>query len=169
MVEVDFNEFLHYVPETGKLFWRERAPIWFKRRQDHKTWNKRFSGKEAFITPLEGYLAGALFGKTYYAHRVIWKMVHGYWPNKVDHDNRTRTDNRLDNLVDSNSIGNNQNLPMRKDNTTGYTGVSQHQGKFMAIIATRYIGMFNTALDAHHAYEAEKTRLGFHAKHGLAA
>ena len=40
-----------------------------------------------------------IYDKPYRAHRVIWALVHGEWPEgQIDHINGVRDDNRLENL-----------------------------------------------------------------------
>lgn len=59
-----------------------------------------------------GYVSVRLNGRQYQAHRVIWAMAHGKWPDGViDHINGIRSDNRLDNLRDVSQRGNLRNTP----------------------------------------------------------
>ena len=48
----------------------------------------------------KGYWRVKLYGKSYYVHRLIYMMFHGHIPRnkQVDHINRDRSDNRLENL-----------------------------------------------------------------------
>lgn len=46
-----------------------------------------------------GYVMVRIGGRTILAHRVIWALVHGYWPEgSVIHVNGDKSDNRIDNL-----------------------------------------------------------------------
>lgn len=95
-------------------------------------------------------------------------MVHGVDPDQIDHDNRDRTDNRLVNLVSSSISLNSKNRGKRKDNTTGYTGVTlTPSGKFVARFPQEYLGTFNTAIEAHNFREQRKQAKGYHANHGI--
>lgn len=58
------------------------------------------------------------------AHRVIWLIVTGEWPeNEIDHINGDGTDNRWDNLRSVTHSENCRNRRMRSDNKSGQTGV----------------------------------------------
>lgn len=90
----ELKQLLRYEPETGKLYWLERAST----SQHAATWNARFAGKEVFSISGQGYREGKIYGARYSAHRVIWAIVYGTWPDQVDHINGDRLDNRLINL-----------------------------------------------------------------------
>jgi len=92
------NEILHYHAASGLLFWKARDQRRFKNKRSYAVWNTRWAGKPAFRTKTKGYRAGKVDGVTYFAHRIIWKMVHGEDPLIVDHINRDPSDNRIENL-----------------------------------------------------------------------
>lgn len=166
-------ECFDYDPNTGILTWKKRPKEHFASEGSFKKWNNQFPGKQAFTSKDgEGYLYGSLSqnGKrTFYkAHRIIWKMVHGYDPDQIDHDNRVRTDNRITNLKAASAVSNARNRKMRADNTTGYTGVElTPSGKFVARFAQEYIGTYDSALEAHQAREKLKQSKNYHPKHGI--
>ena len=57
------------------------------------------AGKEAGCLTKAGHKVIRHKGKAYKAHRVAWIMHYGRMPNKsIDHVNRDRADNRIDNL-----------------------------------------------------------------------
>ncbi len=111
------RQLLDYYPETGLLFWRPRTGKWSKR------WNTLHAGKMAGTIDAHGYRALKLFDKTYLAHRVIWAMIHGYWPEQLDHRNGKRADNRLRNLRDVPQVVNQRNQGRHRSNKSGRTGV----------------------------------------------
>lgn len=125
------RQLLRYEPETGKLFWKERPVGMFtateSRTQSHAQahWNARHAGKEAMIgNHNTGYKWGRIFGRPYLAHRVIWKLVHGYDPaEQIDHINGDRSDNRISNLREASALENGKNGGMRRNNSSGYKGV----------------------------------------------
>lgn len=114
----------------------------------------------------DGYLRVSLFGRSFYVHRLAWLIVHGEWPDVIDHINGDRSDNRIANLRSITDAENHQNIRRPKvNNPHGMLGVNWHAGagKFMAQISvnnrSKYLGLFDTAEEAQAAY--------FHAKREL--
>lgn len=76
-----------------------------------------------------------------------------------DHENGEGTDNRRENLRLASSLQNAQNKGMRKDNTSGFKGVSYRKdtGRYVARIYVNKLcirlGNFATAEDASDAYK----------------
>lgn len=162
-----------YCPVTGFLFWNVRPLHHFANSSTQAKWNNQYAGTRAFTSKDgEGYYYGGITyqgsRRFYKAHRVIWKLLYNTEPVQIDHDNRDRTDNRKSNLVIATAETNAKNRKKRSDNSTGYTGVSiASSGKFVARLANKYLGTFDTALDAHNAREAVKHTHGYHTNHGL--
>jgi hypothetical protein len=158
---------LRYEPETGKLFWRdcEDMPV---------QWRARYAGKEAFTAlSTHGYPYGAVDDRKFSAHRIIWAIHHGYWPrDQIDHINGIRVDNRISNLRVVTHEENQRNSSMKRNNTSGVTGVSWNKlrSKWMARIMIdgryRHLGSFDT-LDAAAEVRAEASRKhGYTDRHG---
>lgn len=61
--------------------------------------------------------------KVILAHRLAWYIVYGEVPSELDHINRVRDDNSIDNLRSCNRTQNSMNRRVRGDNTSGFTGV----------------------------------------------
>lgn len=106
--------------------------------------------------------------KVIYMHRAILGDIPGM---VIDHINGNKLDNRRCNLRHATRGQNNANAGLRKNNTTGFKGVSirRDTGKFMAQITVngvnRKLGTFATAEEAHAAYAAEaKNNYGEFAK-----
>lgn len=165
--------------DAGKLFWRTRTPDMFAhtpgRTADHAcaNWNARFAGREAFtINAANGYLCGTLLWKRHFAHRIIWAMTHGDWPETVDHINGNRADNRISNLRRASRKENNRNCAAHSDNSSGLKGVSWDaaRGKWRAQIChdglNRTLGRFDRKEDALTAYVGASRDL--HAEFGRA-
>lgn len=112
-----------------------------------------------------GYLSVHVGPRKCMQHRIVWAMAHGEWPpDEIDHINGDHGDNRLENLRVVTPSENMHNLQgPRKDNTTGYLGVtraSRGSSKFIAQIVLhnkhRYLGTFSTPEEAYQAYMAAK-------------
>jgi hypothetical protein len=71
-----------------------------------------------------GYISINVAGCKAYAHRLAWLYTYGEWPQgEIDHINRVRYDNRIENLRDVSRAENCHNNGKRGDNTTGRPGV----------------------------------------------
>lgn len=79
------------------------------------------------------------------------KFLGYYYP---DHHNRNKLDNRKDNLVTCTVQENNRNMPLKSNNSSGFTGVYFHSknNKWMAYInpgdGKKYLGSFVNKDDA---------------------
>lgn len=173
-------QLLSYDPETGKLFWKERGPEWFKdgdrsARSRAQAWNRKNAGKEAFTAITTGYRYGAVANVNYLAHRVIWKLVTGIEPEQVDHINGNRSDNRWLNLRDVTETSNKRNMCLPRHNTSGVIGVSYDRTRKMweANISLgnrkKSLGRYSTIEAAIAARKAAEREHGFHPNHGRAA
>ncbi len=116
----------------------------------------------------KGYVVISVLAKLYSAHRLVWLYVHGAFPEKeIDHINRVKHDNRLDNLRDADRFLNTQNTGLQRNNTSGARGVGwnkEHQAWRVRISVkgrTTLLGSFadfnaacsaySTAAKMHHA------------------
>jgi hypothetical protein len=142
----------------GVLYWRERPAHHFRRAADHITFIKKSAGKVAGRQEPKGYIAVKmrLEGRPVCisAHRIIWLLHYGKWPEyTIDHINRNKRDNRIENLRDV-TMGENL-LNRGNPNSTGICGVSRSGEKFSASIrigdSQVHLGTYTTtdaALDA---------------------
>lgn len=144
--EAYIREYLRYDPESPTGLRWMRSPLGGKK-----------AGEPAFTAknPRWRYYVGSCKGKLLRAHRVVWFLVHGEWPDQVDHINGDRNDNRIENLRAATSQINNQNRTAR-----GYI-LEKRTGKYRAQIKTRGVtttlGYFATPEEARAAYlEAKK-------------
>lgn len=171
------RQLLDYNPETGKLYWRHRPAEMFaggKHSPQHNanTWNSRYAGTEAFASKNgHGYHQGSIFKKKYEAHRVIWALVFDEWPETVDHQDGDVENNRIVNLFGKPRAENQKNLGLRKDNKSGFPGVTPTKdGRWRAQIQVNgrgwTIGYFGKKIDAIRARKREEVEHGFHVNHG---
>lgn len=175
------RQLLRYEPETGKLFWLPRPASMFrdgKQSAQHNCniWNGRYAGKEAF-THIDnyGYPNGSIFDLHMKAHRVIWAIVHGKWPDAdIDHLDGSRGNNRLVNLVDVAHAQNLKNQSIRATNKSGRTGVfwearrSRWRVDIVVNGKSKFIGYYGDYQQAVNAREAANREHGFSERHGRA-
>lgn len=115
MIKIDKST-LSYDAETGVFTWVEayRKPS--------------FSGAIATRARLNGYLYIKAGGKNFSASRLAWEITHGKIAEglEIDHINRNRQDNRIENLR---VVTRAENLANRvfKPNACKMTGVSLHK------------------------------------------
>lgn len=168
--------------ETGKLFWKAR-PVSMFRNGGHSAehnaakWNARYAGQEAFtIDDGRGYLSGTFMGTQLFAHRVVYAMYHGSWPDSdIDHVDHNRTNNRPDNLREADASINCKNQSRTLRNTSGVCGVTwdKSRGKWHASIRVDgqmiNLGRYVNIEDAAAVRAEAEARYGFHQNHGLTA
>lgn len=124
----EVRRLFHYDPDTGVLTWKSQPD---KRRE----WNTCYAGKEAGYIYNRGARLLQISGRRYLAHRVIFLIVVGRWPEEIDHINRNPADNRWANLRESTRSQNLANRGLYKNNKSGFTGVTPTRcGRFRATI-----------------------------------
>lgn len=168
---------LTYEPETGKLFWKKRKS-WMAPRGGVRAagkavaiWNGRNAGNMAFTaTTNGGYRVGWLFGVKSYAHRVIWALIHGEWPDVIDHIDGDRGNNLISNLRSVTKAENARNARVGSNNKTGVMGVGRSKAGWYAKICAGgvaiHIGTFETFGDAVDARKNAEVKYGYHENHG---
>lgn len=109
-----------------------------------------------------GYIRIFIDKKAYLAHRLAWLYMHGSFPqNDIDHINGIRHDNRIENLRDVSRVANAHNRKRaNKNNSHGRLGVYKVRHRWVAQLgikgARRYLGIFDSAVEAENAYRAAK-------------
>ena len=147
-IESELKKMLRYEPDTGLLFWTGAA-------------HKSVRGKRAG-TFNRGYVVVMYKSKFYKAHRLAWLLTHGSWPKEmIDHIDGNPSNNKLNNLRDVNNHANQCNRhKARMDSKSGLMGASPYRNKWRSQIKRngiiKYLGIFNTAQEAHEAYKKGK-------------
>ena len=150
ITQEELKEVLHYDPETGLFTWIKR------------TSNRIKIGDVAGRYDRFNYNEIAVFGKNRKAHRLAWLYTYGSMPSKhIDHIDGNPSNNKIVNLREATSSQNQYNAKKRKDNTSGYRGVSWHSmtQKWKASIQIdkkpKYIGVYSTKKEAYRAYKIQ--------------
>lgn len=173
------RQLLRYDPDTGKLYWRLRDVSHFtsgsySAERKANAWNARNAGQEAFTDiGNHGYAHGAINGTLYLAHRVIWAMETGEWPEgDVDHRDGVRGNNRFANLRAVSHAINMRNMTSHTSRGSGVPGVqwrpcrSKWRARIMVDGKERSIGHFDTKEQAVAARIAAQRSYGFTDRHG---
>lgn len=131
------REVLDYDPLSGRFVWKR-------------------TGKTAGSINQRGYVMIGIDGIGHQAHRLAWLHYYGVPPKSgIDHKNRWKADNRIDNLREATTSQNEANKPTQSNHLKG---IAFHRGarKWQAQIRTngknQYLGLFESQVDAHNAY-----------------
>lgn len=132
------------------------------------------NGKQAGFIRADGYWSISINGTTYLGHHVAWYHYYGWWPQEVDHKDRNRSNNKIDNLRDATRTQNNGNSNGWGDKKKSKLprGVFYHPAdktRFRAQIFVNYkaihLGCFETINGAMKAYkQAAEQHFGEFAK-----
>jgi len=147
------NKLFEYKPFTGELLWKvNRSNI----KKGSIAGSKHKSGK---LT----YLQVGVNGKQYAIHRIIWKLYFKEDPKHydIDHKNRKTLDNRINNLRKVSTAENNTNKNKYKNNTTGYAGIYEENGRFAATVfykGKRYRNKTHTTIEKALLAQKEKQK-----------
>ena len=120
----DLISLFRYDAGTGDIFWLANG-------------RGRIKKKAAGTVCKNGYIGICINGKRIYAHQIAWAIHHGKWSElQIDHINLNKLDNRIANLREATNSQNGKNLPIKSNNTSGFTGVcwDKLNNKWRAII-----------------------------------
>ena len=125
------------------------------------------NGRRAGSIRSSGYRRITIKGKSYREHHIVWLIHHGRLPSsEIDHIDRDKTNNKIENLRETNRYVNMHNITKAsKNNKVGYRGVGYDKkvNKYHARIqhkgTSTFLGMYDTAKLAHQAYLNHKEKL----------
>lgn len=152
----ELTSVLDYNSETGIFIWKEnRGP-------------KAKINSQAGSIENTGYISIRIGRVPYLAHRLAWFYCFQEWPEfYIDHIDRNKTNNSLDNLRDVSQTVNRRNRGLNKNNSSGYVGVYKKRDKWAAEIiieGVKYsLGVHDTpelASIAYKTYEKEHAYAG---------
>ena len=146
-MKINFEGKVDYCTETGHFY----------HSVDNRGSTKK--GQKAGSRHSNGYVKLKINGKQYYAHRLAFYLLHGGWPKEIDHKDRDKTNNRPENLVESDRVLNNHNKPAR----SGKTGVYKIKYGWCSQVTVnkdkRHLGTFRCETAAEIAYLLAKENL----------
>jgi HNH endonuclease len=142
------SELLSYDPQTGVFIWK-------------KSRGGKRAGDVAGSINTNGHRLISINERRYVAHWLAWLMHHGVWPHKeIGHRDRNPDNNRISNPRLATRQENCRNGSGRHGGSSKFRGVSRASGgkKWKAYLRLdgkqRYIGRFESEIDAAHAYDA---------------
>jgi len=149
-VSADYaRSILHYDPGTGIFTWKVSRGRRCK------------SGQTAGTLCTAGYRQIRIDGVAILAHRLAWLFVHGEMPTPaIDHINRAKDDNRIENLRLATCSQNGANRPRNTNNKSGFKGVWWRKDirRWQAAIRVDgrliHLGYFDDPIVANAAYLA---------------
>lgn len=165
-------ECFQYDAEAGRLVWRERPLHHFLSANRSTEWemkrrNSALAGRPFGSKNTHGHIRGGVNGARYYAHRLIWKIVHGDEPQIIDHINGDPSDNRICNLRNGSRSDNQRNLKRSSANTSGTPGVYKHKqagGWYARINSTsgKNISFYSKSRDEVEAWrKSQEQKFGY--------
>lgn len=108
----------------------------------------------------KGYVRVCVSGRFFFAHRIIWMMHNHDIPQEkqIDHINRVKADNRIENLR---LVTPSQNIANRDIDEAGFHWDKAYQKWRVQIRVTgvkkiKCVGRYNNRIDARAAYLAAK-------------
>lgn len=146
-----------YDEETGNLIWQKVGKG-----------NPRKFGDIAGSRTKSGHIRLGIKGNLYLAHRIIWLIKTGEWPEfEIDHVDMDGVNNRWKNLREATTAQNQRNRGAIKNTKSGFKGVSFHRGtgKYAARIRSKehggliHLGVHDTPEQAHKAYVEAAQRI----------
>jgi len=155
------RETLFFDEQTGHIHLKRATPN-----------GQKAAGDRVGSIDFEGYDTVTVDKVRLRAHRIVWALHYGEWPNgSLDHINGVRTDNRVANLRIANHSQNGANTLANRSNRHGTKGITPlPNGKWQAQIKcngkARYLGCFASKEEAAAVY-AEAARAAFGEFSGL--
>ena len=140
--------------KDGNLYWKN----------DNKS--KKIKGVIAGYINNSGYRAIRYDGKLYLAHRLVYLWHKGYLPAEIDHIDRNKQNNAIENLRECTKSQNHFNRSLSQTNTSGYKNVTWNKATKKWQVGLSIMGKYNyfgTYYDVEVAnFVAETMRNKYH-------
>lgn len=141
---------LRYDKDTGLLWWA-------------KSGSGRDLSKPVGTVTNQGYRQTTLAGKQKKVHHVVWFIHKGVWPENLDHINKDKLDNRIENLREGASVNNhNREMPLPRSGLRGAhwdKKKNKYRSSIMIEGKTLSLGYFRCPTAAHLAYTRKKEEI----------
>ena len=117
-------------------------------------------GDEVGTLHPSGYRKVAVDGTAYFVHRIVWFLIHGEDPGQmqIDHINRIRDDNRIENLRLATSQQNKWNRGPLPASRSGYRGIRKRfwgrSYRWEVSFKNKYVGTYKSLEEAIDAWES---------------
>ena len=154
--------------EQAKYFFEYKdGNLYSKQKRGTNVWEGKKLGKPR----LDGYCKLTINGTKYYVHRIIFLMFYGYMPEQIDHIDGNPSNNKVENLRETNYTTNNYNKKIMTNNKYGIKGVNWHKTgkKWRVEVCVNkkrlYLGLYDdvelaelVAIEARNKYHKEFAR-----------
>lgn len=164
LTQTELKHILKYDYQTGLFYWKN--PTSRKIRTGSVAGSIKKDEKNRVVI--------CIGRKMYKAHRLAYLYMTGSFPPiDVDHIDHDTGNNKWENLRPTTRGENQRNLSIKKNNSSGVTGVhfSLNANKWVAFITNDYrrlhLGSFDTFEEAVSMRLTALDHYGFHPNHGL--
>jgi len=173
-----FDNRMKETPESlqwfkDNLYLENDVLYWMPMNTNGRKRSTVYANKPAGCVSKRGYIQVRKFKDKFMAHRIIWAMHYGEWPDSgIDHENGDRLDNRIENMRDTTQFTNCKNAAKypRKEPWIA-TGVNRSGSGFTAQAQVDkvnvYLGKFKCHTAAMIARKLFDQGNGFSVRHGL--
>jgi len=153
------KECFDYNTESGKLVWKERPLSHFKNTHGTSHFNSRYKGCVAGTLYDTGYVEVSINKKRFKLHRLIWKYHMGDDPiGLIDHIDRDKSNNRIENLRDVSHIENSNNKSNSNDCIGVYFILNRWEGRLTIKGNLVLLGRFKNKNDAIDAVNSARVK-----------
>lgn len=147
------KEWFDYSEEMGGLVYKERDRM-----------KREVGSRTGYNHKTKKYRIVSIDGRNYKEHILVWVFFYKNYPKRqIDHKNRIKDDNRIDNLRMLTGFQNQQNRGKNKNNTSGFKGVHKHRNVWEASIMCdrekHRLGCFKDPKEAALAYNKAAIKL----------
>ena len=141
--------------KEGNLYWKNVKPNRMVKNGD----------KAGSLNKITGYYTISINNKAHLTHRLIYLYHHEFLPKFLDHIDRNRSNNKIENLREVTLSQNNRNSKPSKNSLSEYKGVSWDKKINKWIAQIKYqnknigLGSFDNEIEAALTYNTKATEL----------